>query len=94
MSSLITRHANKAHLGIRDHRQRWIHHAQTGTNDRHDNGRILQTSPLRISNRGADWELLNCEITRRLIHEHGAEICKRSTESRIVSALIAHDGKT
>src|SRR5699024_7618154 len=68
----IARHADKAHLGIRDHRQSWVNHAQACTNNGHNNRWIKQSSAIGGGNRGFAFEVLNRKISGSFINQHSA----------------------
>ena len=93
MGLFIAGHANEAHLGIRNHGQGWVHHAQPGADDRHDNGRVLQARALCGRNRGGTVEVLHGKTAGCFVYEHGAQVFQCGAESGVIAARIAHEGK-
>ena len=89
----IARHANEAHLGIRDHGQCRINHAQASANNGHDDRRILQAGTVGRGDGSDTLKVLNGQVARRLINEHGAQISQGSAEGSVVAAGIAHEGQ-
>lgn len=89
----IARHANEADLGIWNHRQGGIHHAEPGANDGHDDGWILQAGALCCGNRGFASEVFYRQIAGGFIYEHGSQVLERSAKSGVITARIAHQGQ-
>ena len=83
--------ADVADLGCRDHLQNTLYHAETCAQDRNESD--LLAGELTLGNRGLDGDLLERQITGRLVaHQHG-DLGSGLAEFLDAGGLVAHQAQ-
>lgn len=91
---LVAHHAEEAHLGGRQQPHHAVEHAETGPQDRHDQGpRVGELHAGRARDRGLDVDLLGAHVPGGLVREQGDQLVGEAPEGRGVGALVAQRGE-